>query len=440
MEGRDAETPESMNYVETEIAEGLVRGISAEALEAGICFERGEGSRLYDTNGREYLDLSAGILTNAVGHCHPYVIEALREQVGKLGNIHDFPYPERLKLMRMLKERLPIHLNRFVFLTTGAEAVEATIRIIVNHHGKKPVTIAAIREGYHGKTLGAKRLIRDAEEGDVPGRGSFQNNAKGTPAYCYRCPLEKKYPGCEIACAKETCQNLKKHNARALIFEPVMGARGVIIPPQGYWEEIGQFCKSEGITTAADEILTGGGRTGEFLASVQLGITPDIAILAKGIASGFPFAVITARDEVSRNPISEQPGEFSATFASHPFSLRAATATLEAMDADKTKANVAERAKDLKERLDKLREEFNEIGDARSIGLLGAIEFVKDRKTKEPDEVHAARVFRLAMTEGVKTLLGGCIIRLAPPLNISKGDLKEGLGLLRNVLRKAKKA
>ncbi len=426
-----------MNYVDTEIAEGLVCGISAEALEAGICLERGQGTRLYDTNGKEYLDLSAGVLTNAVGHCHPHVTEALREQVGRLGNIHDFPCPERLKLIRMLKERLPTHLNRFVFLTTGAEAIEATIRMIVNRYGKEPVTIAAIREGYHGKTLGAKRLIRDAEVGDVPGRGSFRNNAKGTPAYCYRCPVAKTYPGCEIACARETCRNLKKHNARALIFEPVMGARGVIIPPQGYWEEIGQFCKDEGIAAAADEILTGGGRTGEFLASVQLGITPDIAILAKGIASGFPFAVITARDEVARPPISEQPGEFSATFASHPFSLRAATATLEAMEADKTKENVAERAKELKEQLDELRREFNEIGDARSIGLLGAIEFVKDQRTKVPDEAHAARVFRLALTEGVKTLYGGCIIRLAPPLNISRDDLKEGLGRLRNALRKA---
>lgn len=429
-----------MNYVETEIAEGLVRGISVEALEAGICLERGQGTWLYDTNGKEYLDLSAGILTNAVGHCHPHVTKALQEQVGRLGNIHDFPCRERTKLMVMLKERLPKHLSRFVFLTTGAEAVEATIRMIVNHHGKKPVTIAAIREGYHGKTLGAKRLVRDAEDGDMPGSGSFQNNAKGTPAYCYRCPLEKTYPGCEIACAKETCRNLKKHNAKALVFEPVMGARGVIIPPQGYWEEIGQFCKNEGITDAADEILTGGGRTGAFLTSVQLGITPDIAILAKGIASGFPFAVITARDEVARNPISEQPGEFSATFASHPFSLRAATATLEAMVADKTKENVIERAEELKERLDELRAEFNEIGDTRSIGLLGAIEFVKDRKTKEPGEAHAARVFRLAMIEGVKTLYGGCTIRLAPPLNISKDDLKEGLDRLRNALRKAKKA
>jgi len=429
-----------MNYVETEIAQGLVSGISEEALEAGICLERGEGSRLYDTNGREYLDLSAGILTNAVGYCHPHVTKALQEQVGRLGNIHDFPCRERVKLMAMLKERLPKHLSWFVFLTTGAEAVEATIRMIVNCHGKKPVTIAAIREGYHGKTLGAKRLIRDAEEGDTPGSGSFQNNAKGTPAYCYRCPLGKTYPGCEIACAKETCRNLKKHNAKALVFEPVMGARGVIIPPQGYWEEIGQFCKSEGIITAADEILTGGGRTGEFLASVQLGITPDIAILAKGIASGFPFAVITAREEVIQNPISTQPGEFSATFSSHPFSLRAATATLEAMEAEKTRENVTGRAKELKERLEGLREEFSEIGDARVIGLLGALEFVKCQKTKEPDREHAARVFRQAMTEGVKTLYGGCTIRLAPPLNISKDDLKEGLDRLRNALRKARKA
>lgn len=428
-----------MNYVETEIAEGLTGGISEEALEAGICLDRGEGSRLYDTNGREYLDLSAGILTNALGHCHPHITKALQEQVGRLGNIHDFPCPERAKLMRMLKERLPEHLSRYVFLTTGAEAVEATIRIILNHYGKKPVTIAAILEGYHGKTLGAKRLIRDAEEGDKPGSGSFRNTAKGTPAYCYRCSLGETYPGCAIACAKETCKSLKKYNAKALVFEPVMGARGVIIPPEGYWEEIGQFCKSEGIITTADEILTGGGRTGEFLASVQLGITPDIAILAKGIASGFPFAVITAREEVIRNPISDRPGEFSATFSSHPFSLRAATATLEAMEAERTRENVIDRAKEFKERLDSLREEFNEIGDTRAIGLLGAIEFVKDHKTKEPDSEQAARVFRQAMAERVKTLYGGCIIRLAPPLNISGDDLKEGFGRLRNALKKAKK-
>ena len=429
-----------MNYVETEIAEGLTGGVSKEALEAGICLERGEGSRLYDTNGREYVDLAAGILTNSVGYCHPHVTKALQEQIGRLGNIHDFPCQERVKLMGMLKERLPKHLSQFVFLTTGAEAVEATIRIIVNHHGKKPVPIAAIREGYHGKTLGAKRLIRNAEKGDIPGRGSFQNNAKGTPAYCYRCPLGKTYPKCGIACAKETCKSLKKHNAKALVFEPVMGARGVIIPPQGYWEEISQFCKSEGIITAADEILTGGGRTGEFLASVQLGITPDIVILAKGIASGFPFAVITAREEVARNPLSDQPGEFSATFASHPFSLRAATATLEAMEAEKIKENVTDRARELKEQLEDLKEEFSEIGDARAIGLLGALEFVKSQRTKEPDGAHAARVFKQAMTEGVKTLYGGCILRLAPPLNISKDDLRDGLDRFRNALRKVKKA
>ena len=429
-----------MNYVETEIAQGLMGGISEEALEAGICLDRGEGSWLYDTDGREYLDLSAGILTNSLGHCHPHVTKALQEQIGRLGNIHDFPCRERVKLMGMLKERLPKHLSRFVFLTTGAEAIEAAIRMIVNHHGKKTVTIAAISEGYHGKTLGAKRLIRDTEEGDKPGSGSFQNTAKGTPAYCYRCPLGKTYPACGIACAKETCKSLKKHNARALVFEPVMGARGVIIPPKGYWEEIGQFCRGGGIITAADEILTGGGRTGEFLASVQLGITPDIAILTKGIASGFPFAVIAAREEVARNPISDRPGEFSATFSSHPFSLRAATATLEAMELEQTRENVIDRAKELKERLEALREEFSEIGDARAIGLMGALEFVKDQRTKEPDRAHAARVFRQAMKEGVKTLYGNCIMRIAPPLNISKDDLKEGLGRIRNALRKAKKA
>lgn len=429
-----------MNYVEMEIAEGLVSGISGEALEAGICLERGEGSRLYDTNGKEYLDFSAGILTNAVGYCHPYVTKALQEQVGRLGNIHDFPCRERIKLIKMLKARLPKHLSQFVFLTTGAEAVEATIRIIVNHHGKNPVTIAAIREGYHGKTLGAKRLIRDTAKGDVPGRGSFRNNVKGTPAYCYRCPLGKTYPGCGLACAKETCKSLKEHNAKALVFEPVMGSRGVIIPPKGYWKEIGQFCKREGIITAADEILTGGGRTGKFLTSVQLGIAPDIAILAKGIASGFPFAVITARKEVIRNPISDQPGEFSATFASHPFSLRAATATLKAMELESTGENVTDRAKELKKKLESLKEEFSEIGDARAIGLLGALEFVKSQRTKEPDREHAAKVFKQAMLEGVKTLYGGCIIRLAPPLNISKDDLKEGISRLRNALKKAKKS
>ncbi len=226
----------------------------------------------------------------------------------------------------------------------------------------------------------------------------------------------------------------------ALVFEPVLGAAGVVVPPPGYWEQITDSARDNGVLLVADEVLTGGGRTGTFLAGEQFGIQPDLVTLSKGMASGFPFAVLAGRDDVLHNPRAARAGSTASTYANNPLGIAAAKATLQVVARDTLVDKVRTLGALLDDRLAELKTRFDVLGDVRGLGLLHGLEFVRSRESREPAPEIARAVYLAALDLGLRTSIGGHIIRLAPPFTIDRNLLEEGIALLGRALEQATEA
>ncbi|WP_207930618.1 aspartate aminotransferase family protein, partial [Streptomyces hainanensis] len=385
-------------------------------------FAYGRGATLVDVDGRAYVDLAAGTMTQSLGHGHPAVVRAVTEQAARLVNVHDNPTPVRLDAARALARLLPAHLGSLGFFTTGAEVVEAALRAA--HAAAEPgrTRIAALRRGFHGKTRGVRALVQ-WDVGTEPPAPSLL----GYPAYCYRCPFDATYPSCDLLCARLTVrQAVARPDVAALLAEPVQGAAGVIVPPPGYWEIVGRACAEHGVLLIADEVLTGGGRTGEFLAAQRYGLTPDLVTLAKGIGSGHPVAVLAGTPEVLDERTWQAAGGHGSTFGGHPVGLAAAASTLTVLHRDDLLARVRDLAAVLADALGELAE-HPAVGEVRGLGLLWGVELVADRATKAPDPAAADRVFRRALDLGVRVMPGGQTLRIAPPFVLEPDELADAI-------------
>ncbi|MEU5384497.1 aspartate aminotransferase family protein [Kitasatospora cineracea] len=412
-------------------------GASEESALGRRVFVEGSGAVLTDLDGNQYIDLAAGTLTQSLGHCHPEVVAALTEQVGRLWNVHDFATADRAALCELLARLLPEQLNTYGFFSTGAEVVEAALRAVQAVAAPGRNRIGALRHGFHGKTQGARMLVH----WDIGNQAHAGNSILGYSPYCYRCPLELEYPSCGVRCASLVRRHItEKANVSALVFEPVLGAAGVIVPPPGYWEQIADSARENSVTLVADEVLTGGGRTGTFLASEQFGIEPDLVTLSKGMASGFPFAVLAGREEVLRSPRAAQAGSTASTYANNPLGIAAAKATLTVVARDTLIENVRTLGALLDDRLAELKSRFEVLGDVRGLGLLHGLEFVRSRESREPAPEVARAVYLAALDLGLRTSLGGHIIRLAPPFTIDRALLEEGIALLGRALEQVTEA
>jgi 4-aminobutyrate aminotransferase/(S)-3-amino-2-methylpropionate transaminase len=287
-----------------------------------------------------------------------------------------------------------------------------------------------MRYGFHGKSMGARNLVH----WDVGHQSFSGNSVLAYSPYCYRCPLELSYPSCDLLCAKLAKRHIARDNVAALFFEPILGAAGVIVPPPGYWDIITEACREKGVLLVADEIITGGGRAGSFLASQRLGIEPDLVMMAKGMSSGFPFAVLAGKREIVNSEQFGAPGSSSSTFASNPLGIAAAQSTLDVIVADDLIERVLRLETRIRPRLLALADRFACVGEVRGMGLLYGLEFVQDKGTRAPSPQAASRVFSLCLDAGLRVCLGGHILRLAPPFNIDEGTLDEALSLLERAI------
>lgn len=419
-------------YLERE-ARHLAPGATEEAALGRRVFTMGRGPVLTDLDGNQYLDFAAGTLTQSLGHSHPEVVDALTRQAGQLWNVHDAATPHRAALCELLARLLPEHLTTYAFFSTGAEVVEAALRVVQATAPPGRNRIGALRHGFHGKTTGARMLVH----WDIGTQSFAGNSVLGYAPYCYRCPLDLEYPSCEVRCARLVRRHIAaKPNVSALVFEPVLGAAGVIVPPPGYWEQIADTCRDNGVLLVADEVLTGGGRTGTFLASERLGLEPDLVTMAKGTANGFPFAVLAGRSELLHHPAASGPGAYASTYAGNPLGIAAALATLEVVERDLLVDRVRVLGERVDQRLAALAARFEVLGDVRGLGLLHGLEFVTDATTRTPAPHLARAVYTTALDLGLRTALGGHIIRLAPPFTIGEPLLDEGLTILERALER----
>lgn len=393
------------------------------------------GALVRDVDGNVFIDFSSGIVVTNLGHAPGPVVEALSAEASRLLHFFDFATAPRGAFFEALAATLPPSLQTFQMYTTGAEAVEASMRLAKAYTGK--YEIISFFDAWHGRTLGAMSLM-----GGFPlkhGYGPFPSGVLHSPnAYCYRCPLGLERESCEDACARFVDQVYAQSSERrlaAVIIEPVQGVGGAIVHPPAFLEHLREFCDRTGALLIFDEILTGVGRTGSMWAFEQTGVVPDVLLAGKGLASGYPVSLIASRREILDALPFGQPGAGASTFASGNLACAAGTATLGLL-ADGT---VLEHARRVGEQmlagLQELASRHPIIGDVRGRGLLLAVELVRDRGTRERVAPTVGRQLLAALARrGVLIAGGGPVVRITPPLVISEALVRRGLELFDEAL------
>ncbi len=386
--------------------------------------KEGRGSFYTDVEGRTYLDFSSGIFTNSFGHGDSELAEALFEAFLSLSNIHGRHWEGEAAVYKKLFEHLPSKDYRVIpFGDGGAYTVDRCLMEIFYALGERPYRLATFNGGFHGKTVGARLSMASAAS------VFFISSTIPTP-YCYRCPCGKSSGLCEMECADLAIRRLLECDAEVFLMEPVLGS-AIIIPPEGYWKKLELACRSYGILLLADEVLTGGGRTGHYIASTGLGLRPDGILLSKGLANGLPQSMMLLRKDLINHLRAAEAGHFHATYMGVPAMLAIADKVLDKIEREQILDNVIARGRQLLSGLKELARYFPEqIGDVRSIGLMAAVELVKDPISKEPDIAFGQAVFQRAEENGLELIAGGHILRIGPPLNVSESEIDLGLKLL----------
>jgi 4-aminobutyrate aminotransferase len=401
-----------------------------------LVMARGEGAIVEDVDGNRFLDFNAGIAVVAAGHAHPRVVRAVQEQAARFLHMSgtDFYYESMVSLAEELAALTPGGVPRRVYFgNSGAEAVEAAIKMARYHTGRDK--FIAFFGGFHGRTMGALSLTGSK----VVQRRGFHPSlpVEHVPyAYCYRCPYGKEPSSCHVECVKEPLERLFKtilpaDEVAGIVVEPVQGEGGYLVPPAKFHEELRRIADQHGILLIHDEVQSGMGRTGRMFASEHFGVTPDIVTLAKGIASGMPLAATIARAEVMDWP----PGAHASTFGGNPVSIAAALTTLELIE-DELMANASQIGEYMMSRMADWPRLFRYVGDVRGLGLMMGIEMVRDQQTKERAPELRDRLEMMAFERGL--LILGCgpnSIRLCPPLVITRVQADFALDTLEECLR-----
>ncbi|MBI4063757.1 MAG: acetyl ornithine aminotransferase family protein [Elusimicrobia bacterium] len=394
---------------------------------------RGRGLKTWDADGREYLDFSAGIAVVATGHCHPRVVRAIQKQAAELIHMSgtDFYYPSQIRLAEKLSEIFPGKEKAKIFYgNSGTEAIEAGMKL-ARWKTRRPRYLA-FTSAFHGRTFGSLSLT-NSKAVQREGFGPLLPQVDHAPfAYCYRCPLNLKYPSCKIACADYIEDEIFRtrvpaEEVAAIVVEPIQGEGGYVVPPPEWLVKIKKIAEKHGMLLIADEVQSGMGRTGKMFAVEHFKVNPDMIALAKGIASGMPLGVLLARASLMTWP----PGAHASTFGGNPVSSEAALVTIELIE-KQLMQNAREQGKYFIRELKKLQKEFEVIGDVRGLGLMIGVELVKDRETKERAPELRSAIVEACFEKGL--LILGCgpnTLRLCPPLTAARKDIDRALGILR---------
>lgn len=400
--------------------------------EEPLPFARGEGQYLYGVDGERYLDFFGGILTVSVGHCHPRVTERVCQQARTLQHTSTlYPHANMVDLAEKLAHIAPGELKKSFFTNSGTEANETAIMLAKVYTDAQEVI--ALRHGYSGRSALAMTLTGQANW--RIGGTQILGIKHAHNAYCYRCPFKRQYPDCNLECAhdvEELIQTTTSGRVAAFIAEPIQGVGGFITPPPEYFPIVVDIVRRYGGIFIDDEVQTGFGRTGRKWFGIEhWGVEPDIITCAKGIANGTPMGATVATDEVA----DSFQGLTISTFGGNPVSCAAALATIEVIEEENLASNAQVMGDYLREKLEELKEKYPLVGDVRGMGLMQGVELV--REGKEPASEEILQVFEATKRQGLligKGGLYGNVIRIAPPLNISKADVDEAVRILDKAL------
>lgn len=388
-----------------------------------------------DVEGRDFIDFASGIGVMAVGHCHPKVVAAVRDQAGLFSHtcFHVVMYESYVELAKKMNAAAPgSSPKKTMFANSGAEAVENAVKIARYATGRNAVV--AFEDAFHGRTL----LTMSLTSKTMPykkGFGPFAPEVYRLPyAYCYRCPLALEYPACGVACAdllEDAFKNyVEADEVAAVLAEPVLGEGGFVSPPKEYFPKIKAICEKHGILFIADEVQSGFGRTGKMFAIEHSGVEPDLMTTAKALAAGYPLSAITGRAEIMDAP---HAGGLGGTYGGNPTACRAALAVFDII----AEENILERAVVLGDRIrsafTQLAEGLAVVGDVRGLGAMVSMELVTDRSTKEPAAALTKALVARAVEKGVLMISAGThgnVIRPLVPLTIELDLLERGLAII----------
>ena len=390
-----------------------------------LVIARAKNQFVYDADGREYLDFFGGIVTVSVGHANEQVNRAVHEQLDRLTHVSTvFATEPQAALAKKIAGLTPERkLTKSFFTNSGTEANETAILAARCYTGA--TDIIALRHSYHGRSALGMTLTGNASW-RIGGAQAGVVHAHN--AYCYRCPFGLTYPSCEVQCARDVEELIVAATSgrpAAFIAEPIQGVGGFIVPPPEYFKIVADIVRRFGGLFISDEVQTAWGRTGgKWFGIEQYGVVPDIITSAKGLGNGLPIGVTTARPEVA----DSVKGLTISTFGGNPIATTAAKAVLDFIEQENLMQNTAVTGSYLQVRLKELAERHPVIGEVRGMGLLQAIELVEDRASRRPAPAATVRVLEAARENGLligKGGLYGNVIRLSPPMNITRADVDE---------------
>jgi adenosylmethionine-8-amino-7-oxononanoate aminotransferase len=418
--------------------------------------EGGEGVYLWDCAGRRYIDASGGSVVVNIGHGVEEVARAMAQQALGVAYVHGtmFTSPALEAYSTRLAQLVPMTDPRFWYMASGSEAVETAVKFVRQVHvarGEPAREHMISRWGsYHGATLGALAVTGKPKMRTMFAP-LFRDQPHIPPPYCYRCPFEASFPGCDLTCAQALEEKVLKvgpGRVAAFIAEPVIGATlGAVVPPAGYWARVRQICDQYGLLLIADEVMTGFGRTGRWFGMDLFGVRPDVLALSKGATGGYvPFSITAMRGE-DVDAIQQAHGGFvhGGTFSHHAVGAAAALATLRYLEENELVAVAEERGEYLCRRLTGLLE-LPCVGDVRGVGMMWGIEFVADAATKAPFPPglrFGQRVADAAFERGVIVYPGagsvdgarGDHLMVAPPFTIAEAQIELVVDVLEQAIR-----
>ena len=400
----------------------------ANYYEEPLVVDHAKGTYVYDIEGKEYLDFFGGIVTISVGHCNEKVTQAVEEQTQKLQHISTlYPNEPHVRLAEKLAQITPGKLQKSFFTNSGTEANETAVLVAQMH--TKCQDVIALRHSYSGRSHLAMSLTAHAAWRLMPTPVAGVHHIPN--AYCYRCPFNLTYPSCDLKCAKdieEAIQTTTSGRIAAFIAEPIQGVGGFITPPKEYFKEIVSIVRKYGGLFICDEVQTAWGRTGGKMFGIEhWDVEPDIMTFAKGLANGVPVGATIATPEIA----GSMKGMTISTFGGNPVTSVAALATLQVIEEENLVENARVMGQRLREGLANLKQKYPIIGDVRGMGLMQALELVGENK--RPDSEAVKRLFELTKANGLligKGGLMGNVIRITPPLNVTKDQVDQALKLL----------
>lgn len=422
-------------------AEFLATSIKVEPLcsadQTPFVWDHGQGVRIWDVDGNEYIDFTSGVLVTNVGHSHPHYVKAIQDQAARLMNCYSFFTAERITASERMVKTLPSNLDRIFMLSTGAEATEAALRVARRYTKKQEVL--SFYGAFHGRTYGAMSV-----SGSISTRREFgapvPGNITAPYGYCYRCVYGKTYPECEFHCLKSLDRIIASTSSGDLgtvIVEPYQGSAGFIFPPDGWLKALEKWANERELIFIVDEVQSSFGRTGKLYAIEWEDIRPNMLCLGKGMGSGIPASGLAAESRIFE---AMHSGELASTWGGNPIASTATIAVLDIMENEKLPENARKVGEYMRPMLLDLQRKHPCIGDVRGKGLVQGLEIVKSATDNTPAPELTRKIVLAAAERGLilgKVGLYGNVIRLAPPLVIQQEEIDLAIDILDAAIAKA---